>query len=65
MSKPISLRPVARSLASNLSASNATNSGAVAMMIAAREEATRCSPAAISGKGIVTSATANTASQRQ
>jgi hypothetical protein len=43
---------VARSAWSKRSASTATSSGTDAMMIAATEESTCCSPAAISGNGI-------------
>ena len=40
-------------------------SGAAAMMIAATDESTCCSPAAMSGKGMVISNTAKAATQRQ
>ena len=65
ISSPASREPVTRSEASKRSASRATNSGAAAIRIAASDEATCCSPAAISGNGIAISTTAKTASQRQ
>jgi hypothetical protein len=48
---PTSRDPVARSAWSKRSASSATKSGTAAMMIAASDEATWRSPAAMSGKG--------------
>ena len=64
-SRPASRAPVARSSASKRSASRATNSGAAATMIAASDELTCCSPAAISGNGNVISTRPKTAIQRQ
>ena len=51
MTRPTRREPVARSAGSKRSASSATKSGTEAMMIAASEEATCCSPAAMSGNG--------------
>src|SRR3954449_2440454 len=48
---PTSREPVARSARSKRSASSATKSGTAAMMIAASDEATWRSPAAMSGNG--------------
>ena len=58
MNSPTSRRPSARSSGSKRSASSAMNSGTAAIMIAASEEATRCSPAAMSGNGMTISGTA-------
>ena len=51
MTRPTRRDPVARSARSKRSASSATKSGTEAMMIAASDEATWRSPAAMSGKG--------------
>jgi hypothetical protein len=56
---------VGRSAWSNRIASTAPISGTDAIMIAANDEATRCSPKAISGNGIEISAIAYIATQRQ
>jgi hypothetical protein len=54
-SRPTRREPVARSAGSKRNASSATMSGTAAMMIAARDEATWRSPAAMSGNGIAIS----------
>ena len=58
ISSPNRRAPVARSAWSNRSASRATISGTEAIRIAANEDETCCSPAAISGNGITISASA-------
>src|SRR4051794_13036893 len=64
ISSPTSRRPDTRSEASKRSASTATISGAAAMMIAATDESTCCSPNAMNGNGTAISKTANASSQR-
>src|SRR4051794_486919 len=64
MSSPTSRRPETRSEASKRSASRATMSGAAAMMIAATDESTCCSPNAMSGNGTAISNSANATSHR-
>src|SRR3954453_20440548 len=64
MRSPTSRRPETRSDASKRRASNATISGAAAMMIAATDESTCCSPKAMKGNGTAISKTANASSQR-
>src|SRR4051795_3137007 len=64
MRSPTSRRPETRSDASKRRASNATISGAAAMMIAATDESTCCSPKAMNGNGTAISKTANASSQR-
>src|SRR3954471_17523223 len=63
-SSATSPRPETRSDASKRSASSATISGAAAMMIAATEESTWRSPAAISGNGTAISKMAKASSHR-
>src|SRR4051794_2059379 len=64
ISRPTSRRPETRSDASKRSARSATISGAAAMMIAATDESTWRSPAAISGNGTAISKIANASSHR-
>ena len=58
ISSPNRRAPVARSAWSKRSASRATISGTEAIRIAANEDETCCSPAAISGNGITISTSA-------
>ena len=64
ISSPARREPVARSPGSKRTASTATISGTDAIRIAASDEDTCCSPAAMSGNGIEISTTAKIASQR-
>jgi hypothetical protein len=59
---PTTRATVGRSAPPVRSAMSVTNSGTVAIRIAARDEETRCSPNPISGHGIASSTTVNASS---